>query len=204
MTKSATGNNSNNPTVGSRISVEPIRDLKDIQKIKKMLADKPRDLALFIAGINTNLRASDLVKLTVGQVRYLQVGDHFCGREQKTGKGRAVTINQSVYDAIQNLLATMPDAQDHEPLFQSRKGGTALTVSYIHRLVKGWCAHFRIPGNFGSHTLRKTFGYQHRVMYGTSVPILMELFNHSTQKQTLTYLGIQPSELKDAYLKVIG
>lgn len=196
--------NPNHPAEGSQIKVEPIRDPKDIQKIKKHLSDKPRDLALFTLGINTNLRASDLIRITVGHIRHLKAGEHFSIREQKTGKEKAVTINKTVYDAIQSLLATMPNAQDHEPLFQSRKGGEALTVPYLNRLVKSWCEHFRIPGNYGSHTLRKTFGYQHRVLHGTSIPVLMEMFNHSTQKQTLTYLCIQPEEIKDAYMKEIG
>lgn len=196
-------NNPNHPAEGSQIKVDPIRDLKDVQKIKKHLADKPRDLALFVLGINTNLRASDILQITVGQVRHLNPGDHFSLKEQKTGKAKSVTINKTVYEAIRALLHTMQDAADTAPLFQSRKGGAALTVPSLNKLVKSWCDHFRIPGNFGSHTLRKTFGYMHRTVHGTSIPILMEMFNHSTQKQTLAYLGIQPEEIKDAYLKEI-
>ena len=76
-----------------------------------------------------------------------------------------------------------------------------LTVSSVNRLVKSWCKTINLPGNYGSHTLRKTWGY-HQRMAGTDIPTLMVAFNHSTQKQTLAYLGIQPEELKDAYLKV--
>jgi integrase len=195
--------NPNHPAEGSQIKVDPIRDLKDIQKIKKHLADNPRDLAIFTLGINTNLRASDILQITVGHVRHLNQGDHFSIREQKTGKVKSVTLNKVVHEVIRGLLNTLQDTVDTAPLFQSRKGGAALTVPYLNRLVKSWCDHFRIPGNFGSHTLRKTFGYQHRVLHGTSIPILMEMFNHSTQKQTLAYLGIQPEEIKDAYLKEI-
>ena len=63
------GENPNAPGGGSQIKVEPIREVKDINTIKRMLKDKPRDYALFTIGINTNLRASDLCRLTVGQVR---------------------------------------------------------------------------------------------------------------------------------------
>ena len=48
---------------GSKIKVEPIRKKKDINLIKKLLSDKPLDQALFTVGINTNLRASDLLAL---------------------------------------------------------------------------------------------------------------------------------------------
>ena len=53
----------NHPKKGTRIKVEPIRKPKDIQTIKKLLVDNPRDFCLFILGINTNLRASDLLGL---------------------------------------------------------------------------------------------------------------------------------------------
>ena len=67
--------NPNRPAPGSSIAVEPIRRTCDIKAIKKILADKPRDLALFTLGINTNLRASDLVALKAGDVQGLGIGD---------------------------------------------------------------------------------------------------------------------------------
>lgn len=193
--------NPNHPKVGDQIKVEPIRELKDIKAIKKLLADNPRDLALFITGINTKLRASDLVRITVGMVRHLKAGDHFTIKEQKTGKDSNITVNGLVVAAVQQLLATVPDASDTQPLFPSRKGGAALTVPSINKLVKGWCNQINLRGNYGSHTLRKTFGYHHRVTFGTDIPTLMQMFNHSTQKQTLDYLCIQPEEIKAAYMR---
>jgi len=196
--------NTNRPVEGSQIAVLPIRDQKDIKLIKKHLADNPRDLALFTLGINTNLRASDLLKITIGQVRHLKPGDEiFRYKEKKTRKERTITINQTVHDTIQALLATMPEAQDDAPLFQSRKGGAALTVSTLNNMVKAWCKEINLKGNYGSHTLRKTFGYIHRTVFKTDIPTLMTMFNHSSQKQTLDYLCIQPEEIKDAYMKEI-
>jgi integrase len=101
----------NHPQIGDKIKVEPIKSEKDIRNIKNFLSNKPRDLAIFILGINTNLRASDLLKITIGQVRHLQPGDHFTIKEQKTGKDRCITINKTVHDAIQALLQNVPDAK---------------------------------------------------------------------------------------------
>lgn len=194
-------NNPNHPKAGTSIKVEPIRDLKDVRSIKKQLAGNTRDLAIFTVGINTKLRASDLVALTVGMVKHLQPGEHFTIRERKTGKDSAITINKTVYEVVQSLLATIPDASDDQPLFQSRKGGAALTPISINKMVKGWCSQINLKGNYGSHTLRKTFGYHHRVTFGTDIPTLMQMFNHSTQRQTLEYLCIQPEEIKNAYMR---
>ena len=77
-----------------------------------------------------------------------------------------------------------------------RGGITAITT---HGLVKQWCKAAHIRGNFGSHTLRKTWGYQQRVKFGVGLPELMVCFNHSSQKQTLDYLCVQPAEVKKIY-----
>jgi len=63
--------NKNHPAKGSKIAVEPIKEIKNIKAIKKLLADKPRDFCLFTMGINTNLRASDLLSIIVEQVATL-------------------------------------------------------------------------------------------------------------------------------------
>lgn len=198
---------SNHPLKGSSIKVEPIREPKDIKLIKRILMDRPRDFALFVVGINTNLRASDLLRIKVEDVRYLKIGEYFTLREKKTGKLRSITINKSVYEAIRALILSMPAVSDSAYLFQSRKRSSSvdgmLTVSYLNSLVKSWCKEINLRGNYGAHTLRKTFGYIHRTVFGTDIPTLMEMFNHSSQRQTLTYLCIQPREISDAYLKEI-
>jgi len=192
------GGNNNHPKKGSEIKVEPIKELKDVRLIKKMLADKPRDLAIFTVGVNTNLRASDLVGLRVGQVRGLVavVGDTVEIREKKTKKKRRVTLNGACVRAIGDLLEDH-EGEDHEHLFVGQRG--PLTVPTINNMVKGWCAEINLRGNFGSHTLRKTWGYHQRVSFGVDLPRLMVCFNHSSQKQTLDYLCIQPEEIEDVY-----
>jgi integrase len=207
--------NHNHPAAGSSIKVEPIRYLRDIQSIKKLLADRPRDLALFTLGINTSLRASDLARLTVGQLRGLKPMDEIELKEKKTGKVRRISLNRSCIDAIDGQLknlaacATKPNGShplsvfplDSHPFFSSRRGrGEAgLTVPSIHRLVKSWCRAINLRGNYGSHTLRKTWGYHQRVTYGQALPVLCEVLGHATQRQTLTYLCIQAEEIKSVY-----
>lgn len=196
--------NPNHPKKGAVIKAEPIRSPKDVKLIKQVLADKPRDLALFITGINTNLRASDLTRLTVGQVKHLMPGDViFSVREKKTSKEKHITMNQAVFDAVQTYLATRPEAEDNEPLFRSRKGGQFLKVTYVSGLVKKWCRDINLKGNYSAHTLRKTFGFIHRVHFHTGMAELVEMYNHSSERQTLAYLGLQREEIKDAYLKCI-
>ena len=62
-------NNPNHPKLGSSILVHPIRNLSDIQAIKKILASKPRDLLLFTMGINNGIRTGDLLKLKISDTK---------------------------------------------------------------------------------------------------------------------------------------
>ncbi|MBI9087963.1 MAG: tyrosine-type recombinase/integrase [Desulfobacterium sp.] len=190
--------NVNHPKKGSQIAVEPIKAMKDIKAIKKLLSDKPRDLCLFTLGINTNLRAIDLLNIKVGLVASLEPGDEFTLKERKTCKARRITINRAVHETIQGLFkVTAYESGDY--LFRSQRGAV-LTVPSLSRLVKMWCKMIHLKGNYASHTLRKTWGYHQRVSFNVGIPELMVCFNHSSQRQTLDYLCIQPEEIKNVYL----
>ena len=190
------GQNYNHPEKGTTTKVDPIKDKKHIQTIKKLLVDKPLDFALFTIGINTNLRASDLLSIKVHQVKDLNPNDEIVLNEKKTKKPRRITLNKACTSAIQGLLASRK-YQDKEFLFTGQRG--VLTVPTVNQKVKSWCRAINLKGNFGGHTLRKSFGYHQRVSFGTDLPTLMEIFNHSTQKQTLTYLCVQPDEIRNVY-----
>ncbi len=190
------GENFNRPAPGREIKVDPIKCQKDIKAIKRLLADNPRDLALFTLGINTNLRASDLLRITAGQVRGLQPMDEIELKEQKTGKRRRITLNKACVEAIQGLLKSR-EYEDDTPLFYGQRG--PLTVPSVNRLVKQWCKAINLKGNYGGHSLRKTWGYHQRVTFGRGVAELMVCFNHSSEKQTLDYLCVQPEEIRSIY-----
>jgi integrase len=194
------GQNLNRPQQGDQIKVEPIRRKKDIDSIKKLIAGNARDSAQFTLGINTNLRASDLLRIRVCQVRDLKPGDSLDLKEKKTGKFRMVTLNKACIQAIQRLFASRAYADD-DLIFLGQRG--PLTVPSVHRLVKNWCKALNLRGNFGSHSLRKTWGYHQRVTFGVDIPRLMVCFNHSTQRQTLEYLCIQPEEIPTSPLSSI-
>lgn len=197
-------NNKNHPKKGSQIFVSPLINKRLITAIKKHLDNKPRDLCLLVMGINTALRASDLLSLKTEQVKHLAVGDILRVHERKTKKIRNITINKAVREVLDIWL----DEYDDAWLFPSQRGSHTLTVSTLHNMVKQWCTVAHVTTginqgnlNYGSHTLRKTFGY-HQRMAGVPIHILMQIFNHASQATTLRYLGIQSQEIEDVYLGI--
>ena len=76
------GENSNRLATGAKIKVEPIRKLKDIKTIKKHRAHSLSTWPLTV-GINTNLRASDLLQIKVKQVKGLKPGENIELRKRR-------------------------------------------------------------------------------------------------------------------------
>ncbi|HDY89357.1 MAG TPA: integrase [bacterium] len=187
------GENSNAPKKGTSTKVDPIKNPEDIERIRYKLRYKYRNICLFTLGINTNLRASDLCNLKIEQVRGLSPMDEIVIKEKKTNKVRRINLNSSCIKVINRHLRDNYD----EYLFTGQRG--PIKPSAVHSLVKGWCKDIGLRGNYGSHTLRKTWGYQQRVQFKTPLPLLMRCFNHASEKETLEYLCVQPEEIRAVY-----
>jgi integrase len=75
--------------------VQPVRDPRKLEAIKQYLKEiNERDYILFMIGINTGLRISDILQLGVVYVR----GIHITLREKKTNKQKAKTTQKLTED----------------------------------------------------------------------------------------------------------
>jgi integrase len=192
----------NRPRKGAHIKVEPIRYLADIKRIKNLLVNRPRDLALFTLGINTPLRVTDLLRLTYDQVIDLSPGDFLTIHEKRTGRRLKLGFNRACWAAVANLVGTPPFRSPRSTppsyLFPSRRGDVLLPSS-VHRLVKSWCKTIGLEGNYGANSLRKTWGYHQFATFGTDLSRLSTYFNHATRRQTLDYLCLVPEDFKSIF-----
>src|SRR5699024_6277048 len=96
--------------------VQPLKNKRDIDRIRKALSGSPRNLLLFTIGINTALRISDMLSRGVGDVS----DDYIVTVESKTGKRKRIKINKAIKQAIKTCVP--PDAKDSDYLFPSRSG----------------------------------------------------------------------------------
>jgi integrase len=197
------GRNENHPKKGDRIAVEPIRSLKDIKAISSLTKDNPRDHLLFLLGINNGLRAADLIRLKAGDVRDMEVGDTLTIRESKTQKDNILVINKTVHKALRAYLDKVQPKND-DYLFSSRKGSSHLQSQAVSKLVKSWTKAINLKGNYGAHSLRKTWGYIQRTVHGVGFEIICKRYNHSSPAITMRYLGIQDKEVHSTLMHEIG
>lgn len=180
--------------------VEPIKNTRDINKIKQYLYGKEnkRDYCIFVVGINVGLRAGDLLSLKIKDVTDGNtIYDTVTIKEQKTGKTRNFALNKNAKESIKIYLNSLTDYDFEDYLFKSRKGGH-LGVRPLHHIIKTLTKDLGIKGNFGTHTLRKTMAY-HRYINNVPLETLQKLLNHSSSAITLRYIGITQKVLIDCY-----
>jgi integrase len=186
--------------------VEPIRNRKTIDDIKKILkATNLRNYCLFILGINSGLRICDLLNLKIKDVmdEKRKIKDRITIREQKTGKIKNFPIADTAKKALMEYLITRDFLLD-EPLFLSKKGKKGKQTigrQQAYRIINKIVRMVGLKEGYGTHTLRKTFGY-HAYQSGTDISILQKLFNHSAPCVTLAYIGITQDELDEVYLNL--
>lgn len=164
--------------------VEPIRDKEQIKKVKQVLKQSnQRNYLLFVLGINSGLRISDILKLKVKDVKnkkYIEI------KEQKTKKYKKFPITKTLKLCIDKYINSK---LSEDWLFESKRGSQPITRVQAYRIICNACNNAGINLNIGTHTLRKTFGY-HFYQEKKDIVILQKIFNHSTPDITLRYIGI--------------
>ena len=175
--------------------MQPIRDIDKVNDIYDYLnAQSVRNGLLFAFGIYTGLRISDILAIKVRQVRseeYLSI------REKKTGKEKNIPINKFLRKHIDEYIC---DLKNYEYLFYGRKKTSPMSRQQAYNILSSAASKFGVPG-VGTHTLRKTFGY-HMYQKTHDVAMLMEIFNHSSQAETLRYIGVNQDTKDKMYINV--
>jgi integrase len=191
--------------------VEPIRDLKKIAQIKNTLRGESnfRDLLLFELGINSALRISDLLNIKANDL-FDEQGhpkEFFEIKEDKTNKISRITLTPKVKETLKHYKAAYPKVVETQDAFiffhkkYSPLGNRAIGRKQAWVMISKWCKGAGISGNFGGHTLRKTWGYQAR-QKAIPLEIIQHKLNHSSLAITQRYLGITADEIAEACNKL--
>lgn len=197
-------------------AVEPIRDIKMIKNMRSVLKGQSiRNELLFILGINVGLRISDILKLKISDLvkpNRKTIKEYVIITEEKTGKTKKFYLGDIVAKVIESYLKEYPKLDLDSYVFRSRRGdNSAITRQQAYRILNNAAeavglierdrsTNVILAGEIGTHTLRKTFGY-HAYNNGTSLELLMDIFNHSSKSQTWRYIGITEDQKKEVYLQ---
>jgi site-specific recombinase XerD len=191
--------------------VQPIKTTKEIKSMRKQLRANEgtgtRDELLFFLGINVGLRMSDLLELRIKDVFENGAAvEKYYVTEMKTKKRRGIPLGKELRSMIASYVSEeRSSAQEEEYLFVSRRkngnGAKVLSRVQAYRILTDAGTRAKVKSNIGTHTLRKTFAY---TLYniGVDLAYIQRLLNHSSQKETLRYIGIESEELDEIVLSL--
>ena len=171
---------------------EPIKNKKDIQAIENYLRiHNERNYVIWVLGLNSGLRVSDIVGLNVSDV---VDKTHITIIEKKTQKRKSFYINNKLKQVLENFTK----GRDlDEPLFLGKQG-KRLNRKEVYRFIVKTCEILNIKSKASTHVMRKSFGYHHYQRFKDAI-ILQKIFNHSSQRITLIYIGITQDEIDWSY-----
>lgn len=169
--------------------VEPIRSKEKIAQIAGYLKERSlRDYVMFVFGVYTGRRISDILNLKakdVKDVEYLKM------RESKTGKTIHIPIHPRLKGILDEYVTGM---RPEEYLFKSsQKQNKPIDRSTAYKILRDAGGQFCLK-SIGTHTLRKTFGY-HLYQESKDIVTLMEIFGHTHPSVTLRYIGVNQSNI---------
>lgn len=172
--------------------VQPLKTRQDIEDFKWALKKYcfNRDYIMFIIGINSGLRISDLLKLKTAEMKgkkSLKI------QESKTGKPRTIHLD-NIFDEIQSYIAT----NDSEWMFPSRQSENPISATQAYRQLQKAGKGAGID-SIGTHTMRKTFGYWHYELHD-NIAQLQSILNHSSSQITLRYIGLTEEKERESII----
>ncbi len=146
--------------VGQRHPFTPSEVNRIRKKLDKRGAAGLRDLALFSTAIDTMLRAPDLLRLTVKDVRKRNKVMRDTIELDAANRGRSIscTLSEAAREALNNWIEHA-DKKPGDSLFtgQSRGRSQAISARQLSRLVKEWAASIGLDTTqYGIESLRRT------------------------------------------------
>jgi len=154
------------------MTVEPIRNKAKIKQMYYYLNGKDPKYGLLFKFYTPDNRFREYLIL----------------KEKKTDKEKKIKIN----DSLKKHNLSQEDC-----LFSSKKGGHIGRVQ-SYRVLREAAEAVGIE-NFGTHSLRKTWGYWTYKMSRYNIGLIMDTFNHSSQRITLRYIGVNQDQKDELY-----
>jgi integrase len=182
----------------------PIKNRGDVHRVAEYIRNNYENgemlRFMFIVGCNTGLRAGDIRKLRPSNFG----GPYFDIVEGKTNKTRRVYINRVLSEAAEAYF-NIPSAKEtkkgnvakHTLTFNLSKEtsnafiggqGMPIGVKYMHYVIRDACGGCGLDGNFGSHSMRKTFAY-HCYKLCRDLNRVKSILMHSNIELTKKYIS---------------
>lgn len=169
-----------------------------------------RDRALFLLGVKTGFRISELLSLTVGDVvQHGRMVDRVSVRRmhmKKKREGRTVPLNPQAAEAVRLWIEQMRNqggVTSRTVLFRSRKGeNQPISRVTAYKILRVVFADNELTGKLGTHSMRKSFANAVHQRLGRDISKTKKALGHKNINSTDSYLSFLQEEIDEAILAV--
>jgi DNA-binding GntR family transcriptional regulator len=139
---------------GSEPLKNPFISRKQIERLRRSLDAKARDLLLFDLATQTGMRLKDLLRLKVGDIHGLSVGNLIPATRALGYLEQPVIVTETLDRTIKKYMDTDGKRPDGY-LFQSRKRARPLNLPSASSMISGWFQAAGIDGFSGARGLNR-------------------------------------------------
>lgn len=175
---------------------KPIKDSKKIKDILEVYDVDSKGHLLLLFGLYTGLRISDILRTQVKQIE----NDNWTGYEKKTGKRKQIKLNHKLLANLKWWIVINGLEGEDYIFFSDKNKSKPFSRTRADYYIRNAGEMIGLD-RLSAHSLRKTFGY-HAYKNGTPIPLLMRIFNHSSQSVTLRYIGIEQQDIDKVYTDI--
>lgn len=159
-----------------------------------------RDRALFLLGVRTGYRVSELLRLTIGDfIQYGEVVSRISITNTKNGSTRSVPLHPEAQETVAVWIAqlrTWGITKATNPVFVSQKDTTkAISRVQAYRIIKVAAKCNRLSGVVATHSMRKTLGRRAYEVSGENIYKVADVLGHRDVNSTRHYLDIPQKEI---------
>jgi|TARA_R100001530_G_scaffold3784_1_gene5422 integrase len=188
------------------MTVQPVKDMNQISNMIRILERKgnKRDPLLLRFGLNTGLRIKDILRL---KVKYLfhpdgtlkEYLDLFESKtiKRKTRKLKQIKLNSVIRPELESYVKFYGLEPEDWIFFSLKNPANPLDRIRAYTMLRDAAQKSGVT-KFGTHSMRKTLAYN---IYNKTkdLALVMRILNHSDPEYTLRYIGIEQSNLDEAY-----
>jgi integrase len=169
-----------------------------------------RDRALFLLGVRSGFRISEILSLCLGDViqagrlveRVRVMRRHMKGKRES----RTVLLHPAAREALAAWLEELWSdgyMSAESFVFQSRRGSNqAIGRTQAWRILKQAFDRAGLIGNLGTHSMRKTFADRIYDRLDGDLVKTAQALSHRSISSTASYLTFRESEIDDAILSI--
>lgn len=170
---------------------EPIKSKEKIYEIIQGLKNKnkERDLILFMLGISTSLKMSDILRLKVRNVYkgYIKI------KSMNTGIYKKIKLHKEQQEIIERYIEGK--GKDRYLFESTVNKNNPITLTQVYRILKDIEYEYEVENNIGTESLRKTYGYNLYKTYGLNE--VYKEFGYGNGLNIMRYIGLEEKEINE-------